>query len=367
MFKFLLATSFLLFMSCGSDETQMNSDDPDNLVVEVEFFDGQPGYVEITATANNAVEYQFDLGESRTAPKTNTSGFLTHTYQEIGNYELEVKAFGTSGRFLREKKLVPFGESNTSETIDDRGYTTPTSYDGMNLIWSDEFNDASLNTSNWNYEIGTGNGGWGNNELQYYKEENTSLDQGYLIIEAKKESFSGSQYTSSRLTTENKFDFKYGRVDIRALLPKGQGLWPALWMLGSNFRTIGWPFCGEIDIMEMIGGGAGRDDTVHGTVHWDDGGTKADFGGSRKLSSGIFNDEFHVFSIIWRDTEIKWYLDDVQYHRVDTSPVELSEFQNEFFFIFNVAVGGNWPGSPNGSTSFSQQMIVDYVRVFQYQ
>jgi beta-glucanase (GH16 family) len=161
-----------------------------------------------------------------------------------------------------------------------------------------------------------------------------------------------------------KKEFKYGRVDIRAALPKGQGIWPALWMLGSNFSDVGWPMCGEIDIMELVGGD-GKDNIVHGTTHWDNNGSYANYGGSYRLPTGIFNDEFHVFTIIWDESKIAWLVDDKQYHSIDISPAALSEFRQEFFFIFNVAVGGNWPGSPDGTTEFPQRMIVDYVRVFQ--
>ena len=244
------------------------------------------------------------------------------------------------------------------------GYTTPESYAGKTLVWRDEFDGTSL-SADWTHEIGTGSGGWGNNELQYYREQNTSVQDGYLVITAKKESFGGQEYTSSRIITSGKRNFKYGRIDIRAALPKGQGIWPALWMLGSNFNTVGWPKCGEIDIMEMVGGDAsGRNNTVHGTVHWDANGY-ATYTDSYTLNSGIFADEFHVFSIVWDDKSITWYVDDVQYNVIDITPADLDEFQKDFFFIFNVAVGGNWPGSPDATTVFPQRMIVDYVRVFQ--
>jgi beta-glucanase (GH16 family) len=232
------------------------------------------------------------------------------------------------------------------------------------LVWSDEFDGISLNLSNWTYEIGTGSNGWGNNELQYYQEANTKLEEGYLIISAIKESKSGSSYTSSRIITKGKKSFKYGRVDIRAVLPEGQGIWPALWMLGENIGTVGWPKCGEIDIMEMIGG-AGRENTTHGTVHWDNAGSYAMYGGDTTLVSGTFNDEFHVFSIVWNQNEIRWYVDGEEFHVIDITPAGLSEFHENFFFIFNVAVGGNWPGSPDISTEFPQDLIVDYIRVFQ--
>lgn len=252
---------------------------------------------------------------------------------------------------------------NPVSIIPTKGYTSPSTYEGLRLVWADEFEGNSLNDRFWNYEIGNNNG-WGNNELQNYRRENTSVRDGYLIIEAKAENFGNQRYTSSRLTTENKYSVKYGRIDIRAALPKGQGIWPALWMLGKNFRQVGWPKCGEIDIMEMIGG-QNRENTVHGTVHWDNANSHAQFGGSTKLASGTFNDEFNVFSITWDSRKIIWYLNDRKYHEIDTTPAGLSEFQEEFFFIFNIAVGGNWPGNPDASTSFPQYMIVDYVRVFQ--
>jgi beta-glucanase (GH16 family) len=192
------------------------------------------------------------------------------------------------------------------------------------------------------------------------------MHDGYLVIKAKRESESGFQYTSSRIITKGKKEFKYGRVDIRAILPKGQGIWPALWMLGSNISDVSWPKCGEIDIMEMIGGGADRDNKVYGTIHWDNAGSYASYGGNKTITAPkVFADEFHVFSIVWDETKIVWYLDDVQYHIIDITPPELNEFRKNFFFIFNVAVGGNWPGSPNSSTTFPQRMTVDYIRVFQ--
>jgi hypothetical protein len=353
-----------IFFSCGDDSSTPASEDPSNLILDVVVADDNSGIVEITAIADNTTEYQFDVGESGVAIISNTTGMLTHTYSATGVYEIEVKAVGSRGKFIREIEEINItvGEDQGPFFGPD-GYVTPLSYDGMTLIWQDEFNGSSLDLADWNFE--TGGDGWGNNELQYYRPENTTVIDGTLIIEAKEESFGGNAFTSSRLTTQNKFSFQYGRVDIRARLPKGQGLWPALWMLGANFSSVGWPFCGEIDIMEIVGGGPGKDDTTHGTIHWDNGGTKADVGGSKTLTSGIFNDSFYVFTIVWDESSITWYLNDEMFFTVDTTPADLSEFQRDFFFIFNVAVGGNWPGSPNSTTEFPQQMVVDYVRVFQ--
>lgn len=270
--------------------------------------------------------------------------------------------------------IVACGGSDDSGPIDNgpdtdgidipsTGYTTPTSYANRTLVWQDNFDASSLNLSDWTYEIGTGDNGWGNNELQYYTNTNTLMQDGHLVIAAKKESRNGSDYTSSRIVTLNKQSFQYGRIDIRAVLPEGQGIWPALWMLGSNFNSVGWPASGEIDIVEMIGG-SGRENTVHGTVHWQNDGQHAQFGGENTLSSGTFNDEFHVFSIEWTASRITWFVDDQQFHTIDITPAQLSEFRNSFFFIFNLAVGGNWPGSPNSTTNFPQYLIVDFVRVF---
>ncbi|MGB1217961.1 MAG: glycoside hydrolase family 16 protein, partial [Saprospiraceae bacterium] len=244
---------------------------------------------------------------------------------------------------------------------------SPTSYSGMTLVWSDEFDENALNSNNWTQEIGNGDNGWGNNELQYYKPDNTYFaSSDYLIIEAKEESESGFDYTSSRMITEGKQEFQYGRIDIRASLPEGQGLWPALWMLGSNFRTSGWPVCGEIDIMEQVGF---QPNIVHGTVHYGSSfaqrGSKSAFRTSP--SGNEYSESFHVFSLVWEEDHIEILVDDVKY--LDVVPTDLGgqawPYNQSFFFIFNVAIGGQWPGNPDASTVFPQRMIVDYVRVFQ--
>lgn len=249
------------------------------------------------------------------------------------------------------------------------GYETPLSYDGMKLVWSDEFDQESLNLDDWSYDNGNGCPnicGWGNNELQYYMDENLSLQNGYLVIEAKKQTVGGNEFTSAKIVSKGKQSFTYGRIDIRANLPYGQGIWPALWMLGDNIDEVGWPNCGEIDIMEMVGGDNVKDATTHGTVHWGvDGGNHAEYGGSKKVSEGILNDNFHVFSIEWDENAIIWYIDDQQYHAIDITPESLSAFDKPFYFIINVAVGGNWPGNPSLFTVLPQYMIVDYIRVFQ--
>jgi len=220
----------------------------------------------------------------------------------------------------------------------------------------------------WNHDIG--GWGWGNDESQYYRPENTSIQEGHLVITAKEEFYGGRDYTSSRIKTEGARSFTYGRVDIRAALPRGQGIWPALWALGSNFSEVGWPYCGEIDIMEMIGG-SNRETEVHGTVHWNVGGLNAPYshtyiGGKTQKASGDFGDGFNVFSIIRTEDRIEWLVNDEPYYSfaIDDS-ASLAPFREPFFLIFNVAVGGRWPGYPDGSTEFPQRLVVDYVRVFE--
>jgi len=233
------------------------------------------------------------------------------------------------------------------------------------LVWSDEFDAVTLDETSWTREVGW-NGGWGNNELQYYtnRNENSFLENGNLIIEALKENYGGREYTSARLKTQNKKFFKYGKIEANIKLPYGQGIWPAFWMLGQNISSVGWPACGEIDIMEMIGG-VNNDNTAYGTAHWENEGQHLQSGGNYSLNTGIFADDFHKFTIIWDHQFIRWYIDDNLYYTFSVIPFDRTEFHKEFFIILNIAVGGNWPGPPNLSTIFPQRMEVDYVRVYQ--
>ncbi|MGG4342221.1 RICIN domain-containing protein [Paenibacillus lautus] len=230
-----------------------------------------------------------------------------------------------------------------------------------NLVWSDEFNGTSLNRANWTPEIGTGSGGWGNNELQYYTDraQNVQVTGGNLVITAQKESYGGMNYTSARIKTQDLKSFTYGKVEARIKLPSGQGLWPAFWMLGSNISSVGWPKSGEIDIMERVN----NNPYVNGTVHWDAGG-HADFG---RVSGNLDFSQFHVYSIEWDSKYIRWFVDGQQFNEfyIENGTGNTEEFQRPFFILLNLAVGGNWPGSPNNSTPFPSQMLVDYVRVYQ--
>jgi beta-glucanase (GH16 family) len=246
---------------------------------------------------------------------------------------------------------------------DEDGFLTPGEYASMELVWSDEFDGASLSASDWTYELGNGCSislcGWGNNELQSYTNstDNVSVSNGLLTITARE---SGGSYTSGRIKTQEKKEFRFGRIDVRARLPKGQGIWPAIWMLGSNITAVSWPACGEIDIMELVGHQPAQ---VHGTVHYFSEGHKYS-SGSTSLSSGDFSDQFHVFTLIWDNNQIKWYVDNKHFKTFSSMIGQQYPFNSNFFFILNVAVGGNWPGSPDETTMFPQSMTVDYIRVF---
>jgi beta-glucanase (GH16 family) len=362
--RVLLMLIILPGFSC-SDEKTVNTDDPSNLMVNIVLSDDGKGLAVITAYADNAVKYELRIGKSESPDQENATGIFEYKFIQSGTYTIDVRAYGLSGRYLREvvPLTVSIGKDNVS--IED-GYITPLTYEGYGLVWNDEFEGGEIESSNWVFETGTGCPnlcGWGNNELQYYRKENASVSGGALTIEARKESYQGSDYTSTRMKTQGKRSFQYGRIDIRALLPKGQGIWPALWMLGNNIQTVGWPKCGELDIMEMIGG-KGRENQVHGTLHWDLNG-HVSAGNKFTLDSGTFADEYHVFSIIWDNTSIIWYVNDIKFSEIDITPSHMTEFHHEFFLIFNVAVGGRWPGSPDETTIFPQQMKVDYIRVFQ--
>jgi beta-glucanase (GH16 family) len=226
------------------------------------------------------------------------------------------------------------------------------------LIWSDEFSGTTLNQDIWTYEYG--NSGWGNNELQYYTndEDNVAVNDGTLKITARQETFGSAPYTSGRIITNNKFEFQYGKVECRMKMPIGQGIWPAFWMLGANIENVSWPNCGEIDIMEHVN----NEPMMHGTVHWYNNGHS--YEGS-SYSTDVT--EYHIYGIIWDETKIQFFVDGNFYNEFVYSNTNNSGtvFQNPYFFLLNVAVGGNWPGNPDGTATFPATMEVDYIRVFQ--
>ncbi len=362
---FLVGLTFL-FTSCEKDDGLDNSGDPYDLIIEIISIDHENFNVIIQAEARNAVEYWFYVGTQELPEEINNNGLFEYTFKDKGEYSIVIRAYGASERYIKSTKTIKLNGAGPPPDVPlSKGYISPLEYDEYQLVWQDEFNDNFLNMSNWDFEIGDGCPdlcGWGNNELEYYRAENVSVSDSVLTIEARQESFGGRDYTSARLISRGKQSFRYGRIDIRALLPQGKGMWPALWMMGKDFNSVGWPFCGEIDIMEMIGG---SENTCYGTAHWDDGQEHASYGQSITVSPDSFAEAYHVFSIIWDENNIKWLVDDDIYNQLSITDPFMSEFHQEFWFIMNVAVGGNWPGNPNASTVFPQHMKVDYVRVFQ--
>lgn len=245
------------------------------------------------------------------------------------------------------------------------------------LAWSDEFKGADkarVDARNWTAEVG--GWGWGNKELEYYTGDakNAYLDgRGSLVIKALQETlgqefkcwYGPCQYTSARLITRNKFMQAYGRFEARLKLPQGQGIWPAFWLLGDDIGTIGWPGCGEIDIMENIGREPGM---VHGTIHGPGYSGAGGISSSFNLPHGArFSDDYHIFAIEWEPQAIRWYVDGKLYATrapLDLPPGAKWVYDHPFFIILNLAVGGAWPGNPDGTTAFPQTMLVDYVRVY---
>jgi beta-glucanase (GH16 family) len=245
-----------------------------------------------------------------------------------------------------------------------------------NIVWNDEFTQAdgsSPDSTKWGFDIGNGSGGWGNLQLEYdtARTNNACIVGGQLVIEADQESYGGKNYTSARMLTKGKWSWAYGRMEARIKIPKGQGIWPAFWMLGTNFDSVGWPTCGEIDIMENIGK-TNDQRKAHGTIHGPQSGGDynggAGVGGTYMLPAGaVLADDFHIYAVEWTTNQIKWFVDTHQYFTA--TPASLPSgatwvFTQPQFFILNVAVGGRWPGNPDGTTVFPQQMLVDYVRVY---
>ena len=231
---------------------------------------------------------------------------------------------------------------------------------GWTLAWADEFNGTALDTSKWNIEV-NGNGG-GNNELQYYtaRQENVRVTGGELVLEARREAYGGKAFTSGRITTQNKASWQYGRMESRMKIPTGKGTWPAFWMLGNSISTVGWPASGEIDIMEHVNSEA----WVHGTIHWSNqNNAYSNYGGH---TGALDFSQYHVYAVEWDASMIRYYVDGTKYHEVSIAGGVngTSEFHAPYFLLFNLAVGGNWPGAPDASTVFPNRMNVDYVRVY---
>jgi len=325
------------WFGCGDKSTPPNPVAPTNLNVTAVVSTDNSGNVQFTASATNAVNYDFDLGNG--IYQSAASGSLTYRYPASGTYSVNVIAKSATG--LTASKT-------TSVTI-----TVVQS-----MVWSDEFDSPGApNSAKWGYDIGAG--GWGNNELQYYTNrlDNAVVSNGTLKIIAKAESFSGSNYTSARLLSRNKFSFKYGKIEVSAKLPTGVGTWPAIWMLGDNFTTAGWPACGEIDVMEHRGNDLNR---IHGSLHY-----TGRSGGNPVTATTLIQNAttaFHLYACEWSPQSIKFYVDGNLYHTVaNTSSLP---FNQPFFILLNQAMGGNFGGAIDPAFN-SATFEIDYVRVYQ--
>jgi beta-glucanase (GH16 family) len=236
------------------------------------------------------------------------------------------------------------------------------------LVWSDEFDTPGApDPTRWNYDLGTGDNGWGNNELQYYTSDpkNVRVEDGKLIIEAHKDSLEDKAFTSTRIISKGKGDWLYGRVEVKARLPRGKGTWPAIWMLSTDNKYGGWPVSGEIDIMEHVGYDPG---VVHGTIHTEAYNHMKQTQKEGKVTVPEVDENFHVYTIDWTENKIDFIVDDNLYHTVTRDPADDFKgwpFDQRFYLIMNVAVGGNWGGQQGVDENiWPQRMEIDYVRVY---
>lgn len=339
---FLLAAVFSYSCVCYGKSNlpqATNNTSTANLNVTAAISTDSSGNVFFSAAAKNAMHYNYDFGNGTF--KTVASGAVNYQYPASGTYMVNVKAKNPAGYTV---------SASISITVIVK----------FSLVWSDEFDVPGLpNPLKWGYDLGTGDGGWGNNELEYYtnRRKNAVVANGVLKITALKESYNGSAYTSARLLTKGKFSFKYGKIDVRAKLPAGIGTWPAIWMLGDNISATGWPDCGEADIMEHRGSELNK---IFGTLHYP-GHSGANGNGSTLMINNATT-QFHDYILEWTPAAIKFYVDKQLYYTV-TNTGSLP-FNQKFFIILNVAIGGNFGGAAD-TTLTSAAMEIDYVRVYQ--
>jgi beta-glucanase (GH16 family) len=314
-----------------------------NLQLTAATVDTVAGLVNFTANAAGATSYDFDFGDGTTA--STADGKISHIYTKIGrNTFFVVVTARTSSAVI---------ETRTTSVVVNIAANLP------DLVWADEFDVAGApSPTNWTFEIGRGDNGWGNAELQYYtnRPQNATVTGGALRITAIRENFSGAAFTSSRLITKGKFEFMYGRIEARAKLPTGVGTWPAIWMLGADINTVGWPACGEIDNMEHVGRDLGK---IHGSLHFPgrSGGNPV----TNSVSISNVNTEFHVYTVDWSATAIKFFVDGNEFFSVPNNSA--IPFNKDFFLIVNIAMGGTF-GGPVDPAFTSSSMEIDYIRVF---
>ncbi|MBM3442817.1 MAG: glycosyl hydrolase family protein [Bacteroidetes bacterium] len=350
MFKILFIASWGLTSlstanSCKKPSTSdpVEQPAPSNLVITANVSNDGSGKVDFVAQATNASTYSFEMGDGTL--KDAADGKVQHSYTTVGtlSYTVKVTAKNTAGKSVT-------GSKDVVVTVAPRN---------LSLAWSDEFDkNGAPDPAKWGYDIGTGANGWGNNEVQYYtnRVENASVENGVLKIKAIRENLSGSPFTSARLLTKGKYEFKYGRVEVRAKVPAGVGTWPAIWMMGGDFGTVGWPACGEADIMEHRGSDLNR---IVAALHY-----PGKSGGNAVVGRTLIQNattEFHLYRFDWMASSLQFYVDGQLFHTVANSPS--IPYNKDFFILLNLAMGGNFGGpvDPNLNSAIYE---IDYVRVY---
>lgn len=339
MYKLSAIVALLIFagFACNKPDEAGEEIVPANLTLSADVSSDNSGNVSFVATATNAVAYTFDFGNNIT--EVSATGIVTHRYNYSGVYTVTVIAKSSNGKTASKSIVI-------NATV------------VQGLVWSDEFDTPGPpNSAKWGYDLGAG--GWGNYEVQYYtnRTDNAVVENGLLKIILKKENYQGSSYTSARLLSKGKYSFKYGKIEARAKLPAGGGTWPAIWMLGDNISSAGWPGCGEIDIMEHVGNQLNR---IFGTLHYPGHSGGNAVGGTVMISN--VTTEFHVYKTEWSPSTIKFFVDDTPFFTFSNNST--LPFNENFFIILNVAMGGNFGGTVDQNFT-SGAMEIDYVRVYQ--
>lgn len=326
----------------GNDDPGTNPA-PSNIVINAIVSNDGSGQVDFTVTAINANTYAFEFGDG--VIRDEPTGKVSHRYTTVGTlgYTVKVTARNAAGNTASASKDI----------------TVTVSQQSMTLLWADEFDkDGAPDPTKWGYDIGTGSNGWGNAELQFYtnRSQNVIVQNGVLKINALRENFSGSAFTSTRLLSKGKFEFKFGRVEFRAKVPAGVGTWPAVWMLGADISSVGWPACGEVDMLEHRGSDLNR---IVAALHYP--GRSGSNPNSNTTMVPTASTAFHVYRFDWTATSLQFYVDGNLFHSVvntNTMP-----YNKDFFLLINMAMGGNFGGAVDPAFN-SATFEVDYIRVY---
>ena len=339
MNKLTLVAVLLVFatLSCKKPDNADPDIAPSNLTLTAIASTDNSGNVSIAASATDATYYAINFGDGKS--EVTATGVTIHQYSASGTYTVNVVA--------KNKGSLSASASSTVIVVVVQG-----------LAWSDEFSTPGPpDPAKWGYDLGAG--GWGNNEVQHYtnRTDNSNVSDGTLKIILKKESYQGSGYTSARILSKGKYSFKYGKIEVRAKLPAGGGTWPAIWMLGDNISTVSWPACGEIDIMEHVGNQLNK---IFSTMHYT--GHSGGSGVGGYVMNPTATTEFHVYKCEWSPETIKFFVDDNLYYTFGNTGT--MPFNQNFFIILNVAMGGNFGGAVDPAFT-TGTMEIDYVRVYQ--